>query len=472
MRDSPDETTAPDTQQTDNNPTGQRRNDTLHERALEHLDLRSRPSTRHRALRLAGTVGVVLLALVLLLGVSTPLRAGLQAVFIPAPATTLTATSPILPGEDLFNFDPDIPWTTITLDGHPLQNALITYYEPPLRLARGQHHLTWTAPPFEPQTCIFSVPPQPGSDTCKLDLNSGVTAVGGMPPSVIQLRESFATLPPDQRSALLATMRHAVAGFSATVQPGENCLCPPQGATQPLRATLTFAPDISADGSTNLPCWLDSVPSDKCSLSGQDCAQICTIPWQSRHVAQASAWLALVPAFPTWTYSTMDRHVLSHGQTIDPGAAGGADVLTVFSITWDGAHWHTQPLFGPNAPAIQDDAGRPIIGAACAPGQDTLQDFFFFMSQVRYVEDTNPANGCLVVATINPAVTPPPQVQSLPHGATTAAFLVRFGALEPLDAAAHRLVPWPMAGPYVRSLASRLASQPGQICSNSGGGGC
>lgn len=422
-----------------------------------------------RRLRLAGTLGVVALCLAILLGSSPALRAVVGGPLAPAPAAT--ATPPLIPGEDLFYVAPDIPWALVTLDGHRLRTGVVGQSELPLRLGRGSHRLAWSATPFTPQSCVFSVPPQT-SDTCPLaDTGSGAATGSGIAPRVIHLRESLASLPPGQANALLAAMQQSVASFSTDVAPGEWYLGPGGVATQPLRATLSFALDASADGTTTLPCWLDGASDTRCAINGETCAALCTVSWQTHQAVPASTWLALAPALPTWSYATPGGHTLARGVTLAPGASGVADILTLFSISWDGARWHAIPLFGEDAPVVQDDAGRPIVGAACAPAQDDLQGNFFFLTQVRYVEDANPAEGCLVVATINPAIPPPPQVGPLPPGTTTATFLVRFRVLVALNGAAHAFGPLiPMADAQERDLAAQLEAQPGLVCATRSGG--
>lgn len=427
-----------------------------------------RLTPRARRLRLAATVGVVLLALAILLGSSPALRAGLGIPLIPV--ATATPTTPLLPGMDLFYFARDVPWASVTVDGHQLQSGFISESGAPLRLARGRHILTWEAQPFMPQRCVLWVPTR-FDDTCRLDYHASGSASGGVPPLVIRLGESLATLPPDQANTLLAAMQQSVAGFTTTIPPGERYLGLTGIAAQSLHATLSFQLDVGPNG-TNLPCWLDGVPSVHCMLDGHDCALLCAVPWVSRgQAASPATWLVFAPALPSWTYASLDGRVLARNVAIDPGAAGAADLLTLFSIAWDGTRWHVQPLFGADAPAVTDDAGQPIIGAACAPAQDDLQGYFFFLSQVRYVEDSNPANGCLAVATINRSVAPPPQVGPLPSGDTTATLLVRFSLLVALDDAAHRMEPLaslPTASE--RALAARLATRPGAICATSSGG--
>ncbi|HEV2459880.1 MAG TPA: hypothetical protein VGS80_16100, partial [Ktedonobacterales bacterium] len=359
-----------------------------------------RLSHRARQRRLAATAGVILLALVVLFSASPDLRASLSAFFAPQP--TAAPTAPLLPGQDRVYLDAEVPWTAVTLDGRRLALPQIGR-DPPLRLTRGSHNLVWRAAPFQPQTCVLTVPPQP-ADTCPVDLNIAGQPIEPPQPTssapssigpfarILQLRESLTTLPPSQAQALAAALRQAVAAFDATVQPGERYFGPPPGvAAPPLRATLTFTLIVTGDphaGMGPVSCWLDGAPSSECVLAGHDCVTLCSIPWQSRSGVPpaASTWLALAPALPTWSYSTFDGRPLAHGQPLDAGASGEANLLTLFAISWDGAEWHVKPLLGPGALWVGDDFGNPIIPPACVPVQDALlQGTFYPFTQVRYI---------------------------------------------------------------------------------------
>jgi hypothetical protein len=410
---------------------------------------------RARQRRLAVTGGVILLALAVLFSASPALRVSLLGVFAPQP--TAAPTAPLLPGQDQIYLDAEVPWTTVTLDGHRLALPQIGR-DPPLRLAHGSHRLVWRAGPFQPQSCTLMVPPQPG-DTCPVDLNiAGLPVQPPQPTStapptvepfarILQLRESLATLPPDQAMALESAMRQSVAAIETTVQPGERYLAGSSGvAAQPLRATFTFTLTVTGDlhaGIGPLSCWLDGTSSSDCVLAGHDCVTLCSIPWQSRTGVPlaVSTWLAFAPALPTWSYSTQDGRVLAQGQPLDRGVSGNVDLLTQFGISWDGAHWHARPLASPDAPSVADDSGNPIIPPACVPVQDFLQDSFLYFIQVHYISAANPAQGCLAIATINPTTASPALAHLLAGGTTTAQFLGRFGVLIPLDAAA-RTIAW------------------------------
>jgi hypothetical protein len=293
--------------------------------------LAPRLSRRARQRRFIATAGVILLALAVLFSASPALRASLGGAFV-----ALQPTAPLLPSQDQFYLDLEVPWTVVTLDGHRLALPQIGR-DLPLRLARGSHRLVWRAAPFQPQSCVLTVPTQP-LDTCPIDLNIAGLPVQPPQPNppglpgiqpfvrIMQLRESLTTLPPDQAQALAAALRQSVAAFDATIQPGERYFgIPPGVAAEPLRATLTFALAVTGDphaGIGPLFCWLDDAPSSDCVLAGHDCVTLCSIPWQSRTGTPpaASTWLALAPGLPTWSYSTLDGRVLARGQPLDLGA--------------------------------------------------------------------------------------------------------------------------------------------------------
>ncbi|HEV2461763.1 MAG TPA: hypothetical protein VGS80_25685, partial [Ktedonobacterales bacterium] len=169
--------------------------------------LAPRLSRRARQRRFIATAGVILLALAVLFSASPALRASLGGAFV-----ALQPTAPLLPSQDQFYLDLEVPWTVVTLDGHRLALPQIGR-DLPLRLARGSHRLVWRPAPFQPQSCVLTVPTQP-LDTCPIDLNIAGLPVQPPQPNppglpgiqpfvrIMQLRESLTTLPPDQAQAL------------------------------------------------------------------------------------------------------------------------------------------------------------------------------------------------------------------------------------------------------------------------------
>jgi hypothetical protein len=111
----------------------------------------------------------------------------------PSPTPTLA------PGTDLFYVRGDPSWGQLFIDGHPTALPVIGT-DPPLRLARGQHMLTWQAAPFLTQQCTVSVPPAPLTDTCSDNDMVQFNMVGV---SVVSFFLSLANLSAKQRTALL-----------------------------------------------------------------------------------------------------------------------------------------------------------------------------------------------------------------------------------------------------------------------------
>src|SRR5260221_14188735 len=157
-------------------------------------------SPRARLRRLTIGVAAVLLALlVVFAGLPTLGQDALALLSAPTPTPTLRS----LPGADTFYFLATPPWVSVLVDGHPLDQVPVANESlTPVHLARGVHTFEWRGTPFLTQRCTLPVPvpflfmPR-GSQACQL-----LPYLGAPPGYVVQQRESLATLPPGQESAL------------------------------------------------------------------------------------------------------------------------------------------------------------------------------------------------------------------------------------------------------------------------------
>jgi hypothetical protein len=422
-------------------------------------------SRRQRALRLATTLGVILLALTLILGSISSVRDTVTSrLFPPAPKPDpRVARFPYTTNQ--FAFIPNVPWGTVLLDGHPLAHPPLAGDPHPLRLAGGHHQLIWRAAPFLDLTCAISAP-HAASDTCPLvdplSVSERLPAALRPPASqaaIIGLHDSLAELPQDQSAALLTAIQIGLDGAhsSVIVQPGEQYFYYIQGqsggpvtANQALRATLSFEMLSFVDaGGLQEPCIIMRNVRP-CWFPAQDCRSLCTIP--SPPAGSNAGWLAAALVSPSWAYTTLDGHPVASNL----GERGFNINLAALRISWDGVNWHATPIFG-------HQTGIPVADdATCAPGLDwlsqgPLQGIFSgdLPLMLQYAAATAPADGCALV------VTPLPGAAQLPSTpASPAIFLERFGVLLSANDSAHTL--WPdisVADADEQHEAAQLAAQ-------------
>jgi len=264
----------------------------------------------------------------------------------------------------------------------------------------------------------------------------------------------------------------------AVIQPGEPYLAPgplPSGARieyaqSTLRATLQYTVDATITWSE--PCAV-SPGVQPCRFPSQDCRHLCTATPSlaaDSPSAERVAWGVAVPVQAEWTLTRSDfTGVSSQLQGPGPGA-----LLALVRITWDGTSWHVTPLFGHTADApVTGDGGAPVTDEmVCAPARDWLTNTNGPLPGlgrgplvasgpgidigVAYVSGADPTDGCFV--SVDPsalAFAPVPIVQP-------ATFLLRFGVLIALNAAAHQIAPQlPVAGAHEQAIASRLQATGG-----------
>src|SRR5260221_11498865 len=329
-------------------------------------------SPRARLRRLMIGVAAVLLALLVVFAGLPTLRQDALALLS---ARTRTPGLRGLPGADSFFFLPTPPWVSVLVDGRPPDPLPVADDHPlPLHLARGVHTFEWRGTPFLTQRCTLPVPvpflyePR-GSQACQL-----LPYPGSPPGYVVQRRESLATLPPGQGSALWAAIADTLrVANGAVIQPGEPYLAPgplPSGARieyaqSTLRATLQYPVDATIPWSE--PCAV-SPGVQPCRFPSQDCRHLCTATPSlaaDSPSAERVAWGVAVPVQAEWTLTRSDfTGVSSQLQGPGPGA-----LLALVRITWDGTSWHVTPLFGHTADApVTGDGGAPVTDEmVCAP---------------------------------------------------------------------------------------------------------
>lgn len=421
-----------------------------------------RLSRRARTLRAGGTVGAVLLALVVVLGSAPAPRAAAGAwwaILHPTP----TATTYVL--YDHFYLLPNPPGTTVLLDGRVLARLPYPGDPHPLGLTRGTHTLRWlnNAFPFPPLTCRLSLPAAT-SDTCVVrspfqvqpnpPANGAVVSV-----PVIATHLSLNALG-DQGNALNTAIGSALDALTTTVtlRPSEHYLTgsggPTDTSTKPLLVTLSMQPFPQS-----LAPLCDFIaPAHPCYFLGQDCGSLCT--YISSSPGAPVVYNGIDPVWVAGMYVHMSmRYAAPDGTLLEQGVFSnyGIEVM-LLGILWDGTNWHVLPLLGHRAPFPPSD------DLVCDPafealGQTPISYLFYpdasFDVTLDYASGPNPSDGCLVRLAGNPRAAEP----AIP-GDGTALFLERLGVLLAASDAAHTLLPnLPQASAAERQLAAQLAAR-------------
>ncbi|MHB8599927.1 MAG: hypothetical protein ACYDER_24355 [Ktedonobacteraceae bacterium] len=388
-------------------------------------------------------------------------------------------TPTIAPGLDTFYFDMNIPWTQVSIDGRNIHIPTIGSGAP-VRLSPGKHIVRWNAAPFQAQSCFVTVPVQFYlNDTCVLatdDLSSFSHAPHAQ---LLVLHESISTLPVSQQNVLTDVIQKALEqhDISTTVQPGEMYFGPKgyTSAYQPSRATLRFQLDTSASSSAMTAGRTSINGMQTYTINAEDCLILCSIPWQlllssppssiPDGVSLSSTWFAFAFTSQSLDYTTMNSSILAQGQPTDYGASIYFSPVLV-GISRNGTNWHVKVFFQqdlvPFYSTIQASSPQQLLynNPACAAVQNYFMNIGPIFSHIRFTPAPNAADGCLAIATWNPASnTIPPQSPYL-------WFLDRFGILFAVNAAAtHQkfISDYLQANPYVQHLAQQLSTLPGVV---------
>lgn len=435
------------------------------------VELEPRFSPRQRRLQMIITASIVVLAVLVILGSTASVRELVRGVFVrPAPTPVPT----LAPGADLFYVQGSPPWGHLTIDGHEVAHLPQISVDPPLRLSRGQHTLVWQAEPFQAQSCTVSIPSRYAMDTCSYkataQLNSGLIAW------LITFSVSLATLPGEQRTALIQVARAAIDTQQSTdtVQPGELYALSPQDpackpsfpeplcyvtAKQPMKATLSF--QLDTDAAANEAC---AGPQPGCTFVYQNCHLFCT--GSAAESPASQQWDVFAAVRVAWEFATLDGRILARDVPDDSlwdSAFGQVndESLMLLRITWDSLGWH---VTSPSDASVQN-AGflNPICGAAqvgvqllvLQPPADASGTPVY--PQWQFASGPLPAAGCLAVGTPqeNAFTTPTPSTSPL----LTAYCLHRFGVFLAANDIAHRFWPsLPVADAYEQGLAHQFAA--------------
>ncbi len=423
-------------------------------------------SPRQRRLQLAGTTAVVVLAMMIILGSTAPVRE-----LVGGALSGLTPTP--LPGIDLFYIQAGPSWGHLSIDGRTVSHLPAPGAGPPLRLSRGRHTLVWRASPFATQRCTLTVPANPHADTCQYEPALGPV----IPASALTIRfaESLNTLSTRERAALIQATRQALESkqYSEIVQPGEfyalasgvsgskHDPCKVQAhlflcyvmAEHPLRARLSFPLDL--DTSPNSPCS----KARTCLFEDQDCRLFCDVPLLVSQTASPAAqvWRVMVVVRSFWHYETLDGQMMaSHEADTFMGGLENEHFVPLL-ISRNGSGWQVAPLFlNPQA-----FFGDPVCDSALVDAQIVTDAFVVKHVRIsiayRWVAGPNLAEGCVVVMTPQPG--PDMTATSAASPPLVAYCLHRFGVLLAANDVAHHQWPYlPVATAREKQLAQRLVS--------------
>ncbi len=457
-----------------------------HNNPLAPPKSRSTQRRPNRILRLAIVVCAVLLTLQVIPNSLPTLQSMIQQAvfhFIPSPSIALPQ------GYGSFYMDIDTPWAKVFGDGQQIHLPR-TGIDEPLTFGRGRHLISWRATPFQPQSCLLSIP-FASDDSCTFAIDNIVHKSSAY--QIILLHESLNSLPFEQRTALKAAIQTEFGKLftSETVLPGEQ-YAGESGlvlASQPLLASLHF----QLDTDSNWVCFanMQTHYGLLCGIDRHDCRQLCSTPWQYRQqqtaASVASGWFALAMTRSSWDYTTEHGRIVARDQPVGPGGSQLGQQLLLLRIAWDSS-WHVKVLLGPDlgppiytftkSRGIMGKYQRLFIGAVQVADDPACIDARQFVisglaaepqvsesthTMVRLVSASNPAIGCLVIATATDKISGP--------DLAAAYYLVRFGSLLTANSEAHLLRPGiPRADAYELSLVHQLATLPGQAFTDADGG--
>ncbi len=409
--------------------------------------------SRRRRRRRARVWRVSLLLVVLLLLVGASLTFALRTLRTGTTERSVASVSALY-------FDPDVPWTTVSVDNRSVPMGKPGEHAPYL-LPAGHHLISWEAAPFPPQQCTLSSPAA-STDTCPAAFE-GIAYVPGEPAAeIVRLEEESDDLPPANFGGLASSIQAALTALeqASPIQRGEPVFL--GGAVGPGVAdgtyTATTTIQLDTQGSLRTICQLDLLSAThNCDLVSRQCLPLCSLDYSERESLGAALpsdqWLAIAAVSMGRDYESTDGGPeYPDGVLAEDAVAFDAQAALV-GLHWQGSRWQVQVDLGAHllAPSISDAHGRILVDPACATAeayfaQDLTSTERDAYSQVRFVSGANPSAGCLVQATSA-------------AGGEQVEYFERFGVLLALNTTAHRLHPsMPLAGTSVQQLASLLAS--------------
>jgi hypothetical protein len=396
------------------------------------------PFYRRRRVQLAATSGIVVLVVLLLVGTYMPTRQVILHAVLPH------ATATLAPGVDHFYVEGVPPWGRLFIDDKQVRYLPDPMSgDPPVQLTQGKHRFIWVAPPFFLDSCVASVPPDYGTDTCN---NTGSIGHDGNSGWLLTFGASLRDLLPSDQNALVHTVETALNANNPPVrmQPGEvyatNDPQHPLGvADEPLLATLRF----SVEKIGIVPCGdVQGLESNTCSFRGQDCSLFCTAyPLFSPHdySVHSQKWDVFGVVSYRWDYTTLDGRVVAASEPDQPLGVAEENHFVPLQITQDKGQWHVVSNTNILNPAIFSAHGTWSLQPACASAvSHVVGDSSLAKASWSYDVVPGPLLACLGTANV-------------PGSQTPAYCLHRFGVFVALNDVAHKTWPtMPVASAYER----------------------
>ncbi|MEO8970646.1 MAG: hypothetical protein ABI406_03490 [Ktedonobacteraceae bacterium] len=426
----------------------------------EHSSQDDRPP-RNNA-RLAFTISLWLALLLVIVAIFSPLRdVALNHIF----PSSITPTATVTTGDNLFYIQAS-PTGTVSIDGRPVPQLPAIGSGSPIRLSRGEHKIAWQASPFPQLSCIVNVPSSIVNEHCNYEspiaLNNGTNA------RLISFVGNLSYLPNNQRTMLIHSIQSTLDMLQSTttVQPGDPYFDARSTqsdsldtATQPLKATLSFHLDTNINSPESCYDYRQTI----CTVNGESCLQLCTIPDPSTSSATTqSAWNILALYYPTWSYTTLSGQSAlpaQHDPFVYPANIPGSDYTIFMHIAWNGSSWHvsilshTPPASNITLPDIITQLPA-AIDPSCASIDDGISYQLETIQGQQQTENVTwtfyPApdrvDGCLGV------VKPDGQPNASP-----AYLLYRFGAVLAVNTLAHSYFPSePITDANAQSIAQQI----------------
>lgn len=406
--------------------------------------LAPRLTRRGRMLRAAGACAAVALALLLLIS-GDPRAARALASILPTPPEA-TPPPPAPFAANVILFEHAVPWGTLRLDHRPGPDLPIppfvgpTPHYPTFALSPGRHILEYTAEHFVGLTCTISMPAAK-SDTCPLVKPAAGTVPANSSVRLLDLESTVNRLFPEQRSALLAVMRDALAVRQApvTLQAGERYLRADGSiatASRPLRAVPVYT--LNEDVSVGLT-----------GFSGL-CVTLCDADPRVSNATVLSGWQLEAHVVVGWRYlDASGKPVLGAAPAASP--QDDQHAILPLAVRWDDGWQITIPSLDPGGTSLtclvatnmaarlaneRPDGGNPNGSVPLVAGWAP------FVAAAQ-------ADGCALVG----------QAVASADGAArpTPVLLYRFGLLLAANADAHTLFPLlPVADSGERALTQRI----------------
>ena len=297
---------------------------------------------KRRRMQALLTTGIVLLVLLLMIGSNVAIRSKLLATVLPS-KSTLTQAIPA--GTDRFYVDGEPEWGHLFVDSKPIAHVPNPYTgDAPVHLQRGVHTIRWLAAPFLLQTCIVTVPPNFGTDTCGYKQMLSNNQGGGW---LFKFPVSLTNLPNTQQEALITAIQAVLQGYTSTeiVQPGEVYATDNLGVQQAmaheqLRVTTHYTLDTNA--SRDISCgpnfFIDGTVG--CSSQGVDCRLFCKVSQDFVFKGvKTQVWNVFATASATFTYTTLNgKPVLQTSERVDSTAQ--YEHLFPLQISLNSGQWH------------------------------------------------------------------------------------------------------------------------------------